>query len=455
MDYDLAVMIVGGGIGGLVTALQLHADGFKNITIFEASRSISPIGSGINLQPSAILVLRNLGLLPALEATGIKTASLNYYNLHGNPIVSEPRGVAAGYLVPQFSIHRGELHNLLLAAVKNRLGAASFKTDHTLTAFTQTPTDVTATFIRRSNPTQPPAHPTFTASILIAADGINSTIRSLLYPDEGPPNFSGRLLWRGVTEQAPYMDGASMIWAGHADQKFIAYPVSSRSARKSPPTSSINWIAELRVRSADDPDKTPPVADWGKAVPKSRFDAQFGKWTFGFLSIPDLIASTDVVYEFPMCDRDPVVRWSFGRVTMLGDAAHPLYPIGSNGASQAILDCVALSEALLQTLGKKGTEALTVEEALVKYEQERLPPTAKICIANRGNGPDHVLQLAHEKAPDGFENIEDVISKVEVEEVGKVYKMLAGFDIETVNKKAKETEGIAESRGLKSPDMIS
>lgn len=384
--------------------------------------------------------MKNLGLLPALEESGIKTASLNFYNLHGNPIVSEPRGEDAGYLVPQFSIHRGTLHHILLTAVRERLGKNHVHVSHSLASFTQDENTITAQFTSRHGT---PVHSTFTASMLIAADGINSKVRSLLYPNEGPPNFSGRLLWRGVTEREPYMDGRSMIWAGHADQKFIAYPVGRQAQLRG--KSLVNWIAELRVRSADDPDKTPPVADWGKSVPKSRFDKQFQNWTFGFLSIPELIADTkaDEVYEFPMCDRDPVDKWSFGRLTLLGDAAHPLYPIGSNGATQAILDAVALSAALQANK--------SIPEALTAYQNERLPPTAKICFANRGNGPDHVLQLAHEKCPDGFENIDDVISKEEIESVGRVYKMLAGFDIETVNKNAKATEGLAERRGLKSP----
>lgn len=221
-----------------------------------------------------------------------------------------------------------------------------------------------------------------------------------------------------------------MIWAGHADQKFIAYPV----ATPSPSTSLVNWIAELRVRDKDDPDMTPPVADWGKEVPKERFADKFASWTFGFLSIPELIEETGVVSEFPMCDRTPVDRWSFGRVSLLGDAAHPLYPIGSNGASQAILDAVALSSAL-QTQPD-------VPSALTTYQDARLPPTARICYANRGNGPDQVLQLAHERAPNGFKDINDVIGREELDDVGKAYKLLAGFDIESVNAKAKETENV-------------
>lgn len=305
-------------------ALQLHSSGFTNISIFEASRELKAIGSGINLQPSAVLVLRNLGLLPALEATGIKTSELRYYNKFGNYVISESRGEAAGYLIPQLSIHRGMLHDLLLQAVKERLGSDCVKTDHVFTSFTQDKESITARFARRSDPGMPAKFPEVTSDILLGADGINSTVRRLLYPDEGPPNFSGRLLWRGLSKRAPFLTGRSMVWAGHADQKFIAYPVGREAEIEG--KSLVNWIAELRVRDKDDPDLTPPQADWGKVVSKDRFAEKFNSWTFGFLDIPELIEETSEVAEFPMCDRTPVSRWSFGRLTLLGDAAHPLYP---------------------------------------------------------------------------------------------------------------------------------
>lgn len=316
--------IIGGGIGGLVLALQLHFVGIKNITIFESSRTLAAIGSGINLQPSAVLVLRNLGLLPGLEEIGIKTEELKYYNRHGHFVIGEPRGQKAGYLVPQFSVHRGMLHALLLGAVKERLGEECVVMDHVFTSFDQDERSITARFTRKTDPAVPAEIPERASDVLIACDGINSTARRLLYPDEGPPNFSGRLLWRGVSLREPFLTGRSMVWAGHADQKFIAYPVGRQAEKEG--KSLVNWIAELRVRSKDDPDLTPPVADWGKCVSKDRFASKFQSWTFGFLSIPDLIEETEVVAEFPMCDRTPVDRWSFGRLTLLGDAAHPLYP---------------------------------------------------------------------------------------------------------------------------------
>lgn len=448
-DKQPRILIAGAGIGGLATALSLHAAGFTDIHIFEAASNLTTLGVGINVQPSAVLILRNLGLLDALKSTGVETQELNFYSRQGCSILSEPRGVSAGYSVPQFSIHRGEFQMLLLDAVKERLGTDRIHLNHALASFEQdeslqgdSPTGtITARFVRRSDLALQPDIPSMTGNLLIAADGINSAARKLLYPDEGPPRFSGRILWRGCHEQAPYLTGASMVWAGHADQKFIAYPISGRSMQAS--KSLVNWIAELRVRDKDDPDLTPPPVDWTNSVPKSKFEGQFRDWRCGGLSMKQLIDDTDKVYEFPMSDRDPVDRWSFGRLTLLGDAAHAMYPIGSNGASQAIIDAETLTSCLVASA--------SVPEALQQYQDIRLPATAKIVMANRANGPDHVLQLAHERAPDGFKDIYDVIGKEELEGVGRQYKLIAGFEMESVNKKAEETKGMAERKGLRSP----
>lgn len=333
---------------------------------------------------------------------------------------------------------------LLLSAVKERLGQDRIHLQHALSSFTQDDSHITVQFTQRRDGL-PAEMAEVTGDLLIAADGINSTARKILYPDEGPPRFSGRMLWRGCIEQEPYLTGASMVWAGHADQKFIAYPISNRSAEKG--KSLVNWIAELRVRSKDDADLTPPKTDWTKSVDTSIFEGPFESWKCGGLKMKQLIDDTEKVYEFPMSDRDPVDRWSFGRLTLLGDAAHAMYPIGSNGASQAIIDA--------ETLAKHLT-TMDVPEALKAYEADRLPATAKIIMANRANGPDHVLQMAEERAPDGFKNIYDVIPKDELESIGSVYKKVAGFEKDSVNDKAVQTEGDAEKQGLKSPvDWVS
>ncbi|KAF2688872.1 FAD/NAD(P)-binding domain-containing protein [Lentithecium fluviatile CBS 122367] len=440
LETQPKIIIAGAGVGGLTTALALHAVGLTNIHIYEASQKLTTLGVGINVQPSAVLILRNLGLLEALEKTAIKTEELNFYNRYGDAILSEKRGLAAGYTVPQFSIHRGEFQMLLLSAVKERLGKDCVYLGHSLSSFSQNEKSITASFVNRHG--SPGEAAEATGDVLIAADGINSTARKILYPNEGPPRFSGRMLWRGCLERTPYLTGASLVWAGHADQKFIAYPISQRSANKG--LSLVNWIAELRIRSKDDEDLTPPKTDWTRAVPKNGFAGSFQQWTCGGLEMRELIEKTEKVFEFPMSDRDPVDRWSFGRLTLLGDAAHAMYPIGSNGASQAIIDAESLAKHL-------SADPEDVEGALKAYEVERLPPTAKIVMANRANGPDHVLQLVEERAPDGFENVYDVIPIDELEGIGKAYKAVAGFEMVAVNKKAKETEGTAEKRSLKSP----
>ncbi|KAK5112341.1 hypothetical protein LTR62_004304 [Meristemomyces frigidus] len=451
---DANIAIVGAGVGGLVTALHLHAHGFHNIRLFEAATKVTSLGVGINVQPHAVLILRDLGLLPALQSTGVETRELNYYDQYGNSILSEPRGKFAGYKVPQFSIHRGHLQILLLEAVKERLGEASVLLNHSLETFEHIPTKdgtekVRLHFIQRKTGSPATLVPHLEADIAIAADGINSTIRRLLYPSEGPANFSGRILWRGCLEREPYLTGASMIWSGHANQKFIAYPIGpvTTDPATGEQTTLVNWIAELRVRDEDDPDTTPPEKpDWTVSVPKEKFASEFEKWTFGFLNVPELIGKTERVYEFPMCDRTPVSRWSFGSLTMVGDAAHPMFPIGSNGASQAILDAAALTGCLLCCEDFAGVEA-----ALQVYERERLPATSRIVMANRGNGPDHVMQVVHERAPEGFRDVEEVISREELEGIGAGYKKVAGFEVERVNRMAGESEGVAERKGLVSP----
>jgi 2-polyprenyl-6-methoxyphenol hydroxylase-like FAD-dependent oxidoreductase len=447
LEHQPKIIVVGAGIGGLAAALALHASGFTNIEIFEASSKLTTLGVGINVQPSAVLILRNLGLLEALNKTGIRTQELNFYNRHGDSILSEKRGVAAGYDVPQFSLHRGEFQMLLLSAVKERLGDNVLHLNHALTGFTQNEKTITAQFSRRRDGA-PAELSSATGDILIAADGINSTARRLLYPNEGPPKFSGRMLWRGCIERAPYLTGASMVWAGNADQKFIAYPISQRSAAQG--KSLVNWIAELRVRGKDDADLTPPKTDWTKAVNKEVFAGPFEKWRCGGLEMKDLIDSTEKVYEFPMSDRDPIPQWSFGRLTLLGDAAHAMYPIGSNGASQAIIDAESIAKHL-STISSSPSSNISVPDVLKAYQFERLPPTAKIVMANRANGPDHVLQLAEERAPDGFGDVYDVIPREELEEIGRVYKKVAGFEMDGVNGRARETEGECERRGLRSP----
>ena len=415
MSEAKSAMIVGGGIGGLISALTLHRKGLK-VQVFESVSEIKPLGVGINLLPHAVRVLTELGLGEKLAEIGLPTAELMYVNKYGQRIWQEPRGLDAGYRWPQFSIHRGRLQMMLLEAVKERLGEDVVKTAHHLESFKSTEDGVTARFInRKTNELMG----SYDADLMIGADGIHSNVRKHFYPDEGLPKFSGRILWRGITEAEPFLTERSMIMAGFQDQKFVAYPVTPKNEQTG--EALINWIAELQVGG-----EVPPRSDWNEKVDKNTFAPAFSNWNFGWLDAPGLIEKTETVYAFPMVDRDPLPKWTFGRITLLGDAAHPMYPIGSNGASQAILDADALGQAF--------EKEQDVEEALGAYEEARLQPTALIVETNRKNGPEVVMQIAEERAPEGFEHINEVISQIELEEISERYKQIAGFHKQTLNR---------------------
>jgi 2-polyprenyl-6-methoxyphenol hydroxylase-like FAD-dependent oxidoreductase len=411
------VAIAGGGIGGLAMAMQCERRGIE-CTVFEAAEKIEPLGVGINLLPHSVKVLSALGLLDELLATGIETAELAFFNRHGQAIWREPRGIAAGYDFPQVSIHRGELHMLLYRHAVERLGAARVLAGHAIKRFDAGSATSAATAVFENRRTGAEVAEV-EAELVVAADGIHSTVRAAFFPDEGPPKYSGRVLWRGTCIAPPFLTGRSMMQAGHATQKAVVYPIS-RKVFEETGNNLTNWIMELAV-----PGDSPPRQDWARMVEKSVFEGPFANWKWDWLDVPSLIANGGPAWEYPMCDRDPLPHWSRGRVTLLGDAAHPMYPIGSNGAAQAILDTESLANALAGGAG--------VAQALARYEGERREATGKIILANRGNGPDQVMQLAEERAPDGFASIHDVIPQEELEAISARYKQTAGFAKSQVN----------------------
>ncbi|MGE0701522.1 MAG: flavin-dependent oxidoreductase, partial [Hyphomicrobiaceae bacterium] len=351
-----------------------------------------------------------------LAAVAVPTSTLAYYSKRGQPIWSEPRGLGAGYKWPQFSIHRGELQMILFRAALERLGHEGVATGHHVAAFEDDGRRVNVRLTDRATGADRGAAE---GDLLVAADGIHSTIRAHFVPGEGPPIWNGAILWRGVTLAAPYLDGRTMIMAGHERQKFVCYPISRKALDEG--RAVVNWIAELKFA----PDHAWRREDWNRPGKLEEFLPRFEDWRFPWLDVPALIRGARGCFEYPMVDRNPLQRWSHGRVTLLGDAAHPMYPIGSNGASQAILDARVLTRELLA----HGT----TPAALQAYEAERNPATARIVLANRGNGPEQVMQLVEERAPGGYDRIEDVLSPAELEDAAAGYKRLAGFDRETLN----------------------
>ncbi len=413
----MRVIVAGGGIGGLSLALSLHAAGIE-AEIFEAAREMKPVGVGINLLPHATRELIELGLGERLAEAAIATEALIYANRFGQEIWREQRGRFAGYDWPQYSIHRGRLQMLLADVVRERLGADAVRLDRQV-ARVETSDAGASAWLRDADGGD---RGQVTADVIVGADGIHSAVRAQFYPDEGPPLWNRRVLWRGVTEAAPFLGGAAMVMAGHQDQKFVCYPIDPALAARG--ASLVNWIAELRFAETD----VWRREDWNRAGRLEDFLPRFEDWRFGWLDAPALIRGAERVYEYPLVDRDPIARWTFDRVTLLGDAAHPMYPIGSNGASQAILDA--------RTLAFELAEGGSVDEALARYEAARRPATTRLVLLNRGNGPEQVMQLAHERAPSGFADVHDVLSQAELEATAGEYKRIAGFDRDGLNARA-------------------
>jgi 2-polyprenyl-6-methoxyphenol hydroxylase-like FAD-dependent oxidoreductase len=411
----MKAIIVGGGIGGLSLALSLHQIGVE-ARVYEAVRDLVPLGVGINLQPAAIRELTELGLGDELARTGIATAALSCFNKFGQLIWSEPRGVAAGYNWPQYSIHRGQLQFVLLRALRERAGEASFRSGLRLTSFEQNTDRVSASFRDDATETTFVDH----GDILVGADGIHSTVRQQLYPHEGEPRFAGQILWRAAVDAAPFLGGRTMIIAGHFDQRIVVYPIAPGAE---PGQVLTNWICQMSV-----PDTGMAREDWNQRVSQERVLAEFTQWRFSWLDMPALIRRTPDIYEFPLVDRDPVQTWTFGRVTLLGDAAHPMHPSGSQAGSQAVIDARALAGALLK-------EPSPID-ALQRYEAERRPILNDITLRNRRLGPEAALQLAEERAPEGFDRIENVIGPDEIKSIADSFFATAGLDVETVNNRA-------------------
>lgn len=405
----MTVLIAGAGIAGLSLGLTLHQIGVP-FRIFEATREIRPLGVGINLQPNAVRELFDLGLEQELDAIGVRTRQYGFYSKHGLRIWEEPRGTWAGYNWPQYSVHRGKLQMLLHDALVARAGADCVVTGARATGF-QTYEDDALLALGSGD--------RITGDLVIAADGIHSALRAQMYPDEGAPIWNGRVLWRATTEAEAFFGGGAMVMIGHDDLRLVAYPISDPDRVTGRVT--MNWIAEKRF----DPAIGWEREDWNRPADIEDFLPDFADWTFDWIDVPALITGAAQVLEYPMVDRDPLPGWTYGRVTLMGDAAHPTYPVGSNGASQAIIDARVIGAALV----KHGVGP----DALTAYEAEVRPVTTGVGLANRGSGPDAILQRVEDLCGGRFDDITDVIPMADLAAHSERYKALAGFSVETLN----------------------
>ena len=412
----MSIAIIGGGIGGLSLALNLYQRGLV-CEVYETVPAVKEIGVGITLLPHAVRELASLGLQAELEAAGIENLESVFFNRYGQYIYREPRGRHAGYTLPELGIHRGKLHRILFDAVLSRLGAAHVHTNHRCMQVTQTDAGVILHFTETTTGQQlAQVH----ADVVIACDGVNSTLRKQFYPDEKVA-FSGINTWRGVSRHRPILSGKSYIRIGSIDTgKMVIYPIVDNL--DSDGMQLVNWVAETQ-REGD------AMNDWNRIGSGDDFLDIFKDWTFDWLDVPALINGADSILEYPMVDKDPISQWTFGRVTLLGDAAHPMYPRGSNGSAQAIIDGRTLA-AQLATVQQSGGD---MRSALLAYEELRRPTTSKIVLTNRSTPPDFIIMKADElSGGKPFRHIDDLISQAELRAISENYARIAGFSREAI-----------------------
>jgi 5-methylphenazine-1-carboxylate 1-monooxygenase len=403
------IIIAGGGIGGLTLGLMLHQQGIA-CAVHEATTEVKPLGVGINILPHAIRQFAALGLLPRLDAIAIRTRQLTYGNHLGQQIWSEPRGMFGGHDVPQFSVHRGRLHAMLWQVATERLGAAALHCGQRLLRHVQHAGHVVAVFERPDG-----SQIEVRGDALVGADGIHSALRACLHPDDPGIRWNGIQMWRGAVDWPVFDGGDSMVIAGDAVAKLVLYPISPGETAG---TRLTNWVIYARAADAGTP--PPQRENWSRLGHYDAFRHLVERLHLPFVDTVRMIRATAEIFEYPMCDRDPLPWWTQGRVTLLGDAAHPMYPVGSNGASQAVLDARCLCDRLM---------VQPVTEALAAYQQERLPATASVVHSNRIGGPERVIDLVAARAPQGFTRLEDVAEEAELAGVVRGYAQLAGFSV--------------------------
>lgn len=465
----VTVLVAGAGIGGLSVALTCHQIGVP-VKVFESVRTLAPLGVGINLQPNAVRELYELGLESSLPDVGVQTKEWALVGRNGNDIYAEPRGTEAGYQWPQYSVHRGQLQMLLYREALERLGPNVIETDARVISYENTTDGVVVSLQRKDGSTF-----TETGAVLVGADGLHSQVRAQMQPGEGHPIWGGAIMWRGTAYGRPIRTGASFSLVGSLNQRFVHYPISPPD-----PDTGLqlqNWIAELTwnpdtgeplwpldrqaegtaagtgaqgseaqgpgetrststntaavtndgMLTAVDSEEIRAGSSWNRSVPVDRFIGPFESWCFDWLDVPALIRSADEVFEYPMVDRNPLSTWVDGRVALLGDAAHVMYPVGSNGASQAIVDARVLGACLVG----HGT----TPEALQAYDAQLASPVGQLVLRNRGAGPIAILGEVDRKCGGDFDDIRDIIPQSELDDFMASYKAAAGFAVDELNQR--------------------
>jgi 5-methylphenazine-1-carboxylate 1-monooxygenase len=409
----MTIAIVGGGICGLSLALNLHARGIP-CRVYEAAPQFKELGVGITLLPHGMREFTALGLGDQLLRAGIENAESCFFNRFGQLIYREPRGMKAGYQYPEVGIHRGTLHLALYRAVQERIGPDCVVTDRLCIRVEQDETCARLAFKEMSTGR---ALPPVDATIVIAADGVNSALRQQLVGDSVV--FTGINTWRGVTKHKPILTGRSYLRIGSIlTGKIVIYPIADDIDGQG--NQLINWTTEFKRETVE-------MNDWNKPGDLADFISVYESWRFPWLDVAELIRRSDFIFEYPMVDKDPLPRWTFGRVTLAGDAAHPMYPRGSNGSAQAVIDARTLADCLAASADPRG--------ALQAYEAARREATSKVVRTNREHPPDFINIKVEELTGDRpFDNLDDFITQDELRVLSDNYKRIAGFAVSDVKR---------------------
>jgi 2-polyprenyl-6-methoxyphenol hydroxylase-like FAD-dependent oxidoreductase len=410
------VLVAGGGIGGLTVALTLHQIGVPCV-VLESVAQLKPLGVGINLQPNAVRELYELGIGPeVLDAIGVQTKEFALVGLNGNDVYTEPRGLLAGYKWPQYSVHRGALQMLLYRTAVERLGADAIRAGVEVTGYRNHDDAQGVSVLSR---TRDGGRAEIEGALLIGADGLHSAVRAQMYPNQPPIQWGGAIMWRGTTPGVPIRTGASFVGLGTHRHRVVFYPISRPDSVTG--LATINWIAEITVDNSNGWSD----GDWNKRVAIDDFIHHFEGWSYEWLDVPAMLRGAAEVFEYPMIDRDPVPSWVDGNVALLGDAAHVMYPTGSNGGTQAVMDARVLGAAMI--------EHGVTRRALQAYDLQLCEEISAVVLRNRGAGPFGLLNLLDERCGSVFDDIDTVIPPAEREAFMSRYKTAAGFAMERLN----------------------
>lgn len=414
---DTTVLIAGGGIGGMALALTLQQIGVP-CQVVESVQELRPLGVGINVQPNAVRELYDLGITNAdLDQVGISAKEWALVGLNGNDIYSEPRGIDAGYKWPQYSVHRGKLQMMLYQKVLERLGPDAVILGQRVVGYENLADGTVRVDMQDA---EGRASEKF-CRVLVGADGIHSAVRAQMHPEQPPIHWGGAIMWRGTSRVKPIRTTASFVGLGTHRHRLVFYPITPADPETG--LAEVNWIAEVTV----DADKGWASSDWNRKVSHDEFVHHFENWTYDWLDVPAMLRAAETVYEYPMTDRDPVKTWQDQNVILMGDAAHAMYPTGSNGASQAIVDA--------RVLGACFVDQGVTTEALTQFDQTLCGPVSELVLRNRGAGPFGILNIVDERCGGEFDKIEDVVDPQELTEFMAGYKSAAGLAIDALNSK--------------------